>query len=85
MRLPILELPPRGSARRRLALTYSALFLALGTVLIVVILLAERSGSTVSAVTRVGGSISVHPVAPNLVSAPGFIVSSTTPTSRDWR
>jgi signal transduction histidine kinase len=36
------------SARVRLALFYSALFLALGTAVIVVILLAERSGSTVA-------------------------------------
>jgi signal transduction histidine kinase len=62
-----------GSARRRLSLIYSLSFLALGTVVIVVILLAERSGSTVSSVavpTRNG--FSVAPL-PHLVSGPAFI------------
>ncbi len=76
MKLPNLDLPQRGSARRRLALTYSALFLALGTVLIVVILLAGRTGPTVS--------VAAHPtpgaghrlrVVPQFISEPAFLTA----------
>jgi signal transduction histidine kinase len=64
-----------GSARVRLALIYSGLFLALGTALIVVIVLAQRTGSTVSVAKSIhgaGGSVSVTPQVigvPNFVSA----------------
>ena len=40
-----------GTVRRRIALTYAALFLALGTALIVVILLAWRTSTTVAVAT----------------------------------
>jgi signal transduction histidine kinase len=66
-----------GSARRRLALIYSASFLALGTVVIIVILFAERSGSTVAV-----ASPTIHVVAhrggvtaPFLISGPAFLLA----------
>jgi signal transduction histidine kinase len=65
-----------GSARRRLALIYSASFLALGTALIIVILLAERSGSTV-AVANPTPTIRViahhRQLLPVLISGPAFV------------
>ncbi|HEX3618022.1 MAG TPA: ATP-binding protein [Solirubrobacteraceae bacterium] len=64
-----------GSARRRLALIYSASFLALGTVVIIVILFAERSGSTVAVANP-----TIHVVThrrqllqPVLISGPAFV------------
>ncbi|MDE3130925.1 MAG: HAMP domain-containing protein [Acidobacteriota bacterium] len=74
MRLPRLELPPPGSVRRRLALTYSALFLGLGTVLIVVILLAARTGSTVSVAQPAHPGVvqRVH-VVPQTIGGPDFL------------
>ena len=63
-----------GSVRRRLALTYSALFLALGTVLIVVILLAERSSTATVTVARPSPRLvhGIH-VAPYIISKPAFL------------
>jgi signal transduction histidine kinase len=64
-----------GSARRRLALIYSASFLALGTAVIIVILFAERSGSTVAVANP-----TIHVVThrrqllqPVLISGPAFV------------
>ena len=63
------------SARTRLALIYSALFLALGAILIVVILLAERTGSTVAmANPSQGGPQRVH-VLPQIISQPAFLAA----------
>jgi signal transduction histidine kinase len=56
------------SARVRLALLYSGLFLALGVALILVILVATRSGSTSVAVATPSG-VHVRP-APTLLGAP---------------
>jgi len=59
------------SARVRLALIYSGVFLALGIALIVVILVATRTGSSVSVATPVSGRgahIQITP--PGLIGAP---------------
>lgn len=61
-----------GSARRRLALIYSASFLALGTAVIIVILFAERGGSTVAVATPTVHIVGHH-VEPVLVGAPAFL------------
>ncbi|MDE3133101.1 MAG: HAMP domain-containing protein [Acidobacteriota bacterium] len=77
MRLPTLGVPPRGSVRRRLALTYSGLFLALGTAVIVVVLLAARTGSTVSVAAHpahTGVVRRVH-VEPQGISLPNFVTA----------
>ncbi len=72
MKLP--DLPQRGSVRRRLALTYSGLFLALGTVLIIVILLAERTGPTVSVVAHPTPAVAHSlKVLPQFISEPAFL------------
>jgi signal transduction histidine kinase len=58
-----MKLQGGGSVRRRVALTNSAVFLGLGTALIVVILLAERTSTTVVAERRnPGAGVSIQPI-----------------------
>jgi signal transduction histidine kinase len=61
------------SVRRRLALIYSALFLALGTALIVVILLAERTGSTVAVALPNQTPVPSVRVTPQLLGGSGVL------------
>jgi signal transduction histidine kinase len=49
------------SARVRLALMYSVLFLGMGTALIVLLLLVQRTGSAVRVVAHANGTLSVLP------------------------
>jgi len=71
-----------SSARRRLALIYSALFLALGTVLIVVILLVGRTSSTVAvAVSAHGPMHSIH-VTPVAIGTPGVALQHNADITR---
>jgi len=62
-----------GSARRRLALIYSASFLALGTAVIIVILLAERGGSTVAVATPTIHIATRVNAVPQIISTPAFL------------
>jgi signal transduction histidine kinase len=66
------------SARARLALVYSGVFLALGVALVLVILLVTRSGATVSVATRVSsGAVPNVRITPAPIGGPpagAFIV-----------
>lgn len=67
IRLPAIS---RGSARLRLTLLYSGMFLLLGTAIVVIVFLLTSTGSTVGATSVSAAPVGAHPNAATLRLAP---------------